>query len=85
MLFPSFVGGGHMCQILNDLFRVFCLAGSRLTSEMKFKTQTKMGFCHSFLWLHTHLIIIVLQPFLNVALLILSDMHSLVGVTSVSE
>lgn len=83
MLFSSFVGRGHMCQILNDLFRVFCLAGSRLTSEMKFKTHTKIGFCHSFSWLHTHFIIFVLQPLLNVALLILLDMRSLVGVTSI--
>lgn len=35
-----------MCQILNDLFCVFRLASSRLTSEMKYRTNTKMGFFH---------------------------------------
>lgn len=32
VIFSSFVRGGNMCQVLNDLFCVFCLTGSRLTS-----------------------------------------------------
>lgn len=28
VVFPSFVGGGNVCQVLNDLFGVLRLAGS---------------------------------------------------------
>lgn len=40
VVFSSFVGGGNMCQVLNDLFCVFCLASSRLTSEEQKMIQT---------------------------------------------
>lgn len=40
VVFSSFVGGGDVCQVLDDLFCVLRLAGSWLTSErqnVKFK------------------------------------------------